>query len=314
MWCLFLYPHWVGHQCIHAWHLFVAPKTRTAIGMPIRSDRFPAPNVTCLVCLSMFGSFCTVALYWRAASLHPFSLKGATFINFLSKMQPQFTSECLGLSHAMPVILLTEFVSPKNIHPCFTTMFPSNVSTGISNLCKSARFFGGSGITSVFDGWTWVKKKTTGDVWHQVGFMGLTECFVFVYVGIFNEHHRNNGGNTAKSTLTKPRQVNFWRCGPSFSFWQLFNSAKGIEYPHHLLKGCRNKAVFKRRKKVACWWIILRTDRQHQHLTTTYLGVPVPSEGYQSRSYLHSLCKSNSAVTQRPEKIWTFSKEPSKLP
>ena len=82
-----------GNQCIDAWNLFVAPKARAAIGMPICSDKFPAPNVTCLVCLSMFGSFCAVALYWRAVSLPPFSLKGATFIDFLSKMQTQFASE-----------------------------------------------------------------------------------------------------------------------------------------------------------------------------------------------------------------------------
>ena len=86
--------------------------------------------------------------------------------------------------------------------------------------------------------------------------------FFFFYVGIFNEHHINNGGNTAECTLTTPSQVNFWRCGPSFSFWQLFNSAKGIEHSHHLLKGCRNKAFFKR-PTVACWWLILRTDRQY---------------------------------------------------
>ena len=237
--------------------------------MPIRSDRFPA-----LFASRCFRSFCTVALYWRAVSLHPFSLKGATFIDFLSKMQTQCTSECLGLSHPMPVILLTEVVSQKNSHPCFTTMFPSNDQCfhwNLESLQIGPIFWRLRNHLCVW----WVDlgpkkatrstrqpKKNNGRCVAPGGFHGFDWMFFFFYVGIFNEHHINNGGNTAECTLTTPSQVNFWRCGPSFSFWQLFNSAKGIEHSHHLLKGCRNKAFFKR-PTVACWWLILRTDRQY---------------------------------------------------
>ena len=126
--------------------IFLLPPKR---GLPL-ACRYAPTNFQHLMWLALFASRClgrSVLLHSTGAlsrCLH-FRSKVRLSLTFYQKckLNSLQNSECLGLSHASHFITRIS-ISQKNTSPWFTTMFPSNVSTGISNLCKSARFFGGS--------------------------------------------------------------------------------------------------------------------------------------------------------------------------